>query len=223
MTDPASDTIYVDECRNHPQGELFFMKGEPGALEALVYNTIGLNRCPEDTFEAIDVEKLKEETGSLLVWKNPRRFWMMDHLTIAKAGEPHDWDGLAFNFVADMKMPPGFTPAGGQQEQAYKPTQIHRRSRYEFLAGRPVFLLRSPEMTWVLQTYTNHIATDLTEHDLLTLGDRLDLADGWEFRAHRLDRDLVLDTNGLAHIVPDNLANMYQGCTPEVANFDPWE
>ena len=64
-----------------------------------------------------------------------------------------------------------------------------------------------------MQTYTNHKASDLTEADLPTLGDRLELAEGWQFKAKTLDRDLILDTNGLAHIVADDLENMYQGCT----------
>ena len=33
---------------------------------------------------------------------------MMDHLTFSLAGEPRDFDGLSFNFVAKMQMPPGF-------------------------------------------------------------------------------------------------------------------
>ena len=44
-----------------------------------------------------------------------------------------------------------------------------------------------------------------------------------EFMAKTLDRDLILDTNGLAHIVADDLENMYQGRTGLVANFDPWD
>ena len=87
-----------------------------------------------------------------------------------------------------------------------------------------MFLLRSPEgVTWVMQTYTNHKAADLTESDLPKLGERLTLGEGWEFKAKTLDRDLILDTNGLAHIVADDLENMYQGCTEDVANFDPWD
>lgn len=121
-------------------------------------------------------------------------------------------------------MPASFTPEVGQAALAYRPGQISRVSKYEFLAGRPVFLLRSPDgVTWVMQTYTNHKASDLTEGDLPTLGDRLELAEGWQFKAKTLDRDLILDTNGLAHIVADDLENMYQGCTGDVANFDPWD
>ena len=52
---------------------------------------------------------------------------------------------------------------------------------------------------------------------------RLKLADGWQFKAKTLDRNLILDTKGLPHIVADDLEDMYQGCTEDVRNFDPWE
>ena len=220
----SETTAYVDKARGYAQGEIFLMKGESGHLDALVFNTTGLNECPPEKFDAIDVDVLAKETGSDAVWKNPRRFWMMDHLTVALVGEPREFQGLMFNFVAKMQMPANFTPNAGQAALAYRPGQIRRVTKYEFLARSPVFLLRSPErVTWVMQTYTNHTANDLTESDLPQLGDRLALGEGWEFKAKTLDRDLVLDTNGLAHIVADDLENMYQGCTEDVANFDPWD
>jgi hypothetical protein len=37
-----------------------------------------------------------------------------------------------------------------------------------------------------------------------------------------LDRNLIINTPGLANVVPDDLANMYQGCIDNVNNFDPW-
>ena len=84
-------------------------------------------------------------------------------------------------------------------------------------------MLRSPDgHTWVMQTYTNHVDRSLTEADLPNLGQRLKLADGWQFKAKILDRNLIINTTGLANIVPDDLANMYQGCIDGVHNFDPW-
>lgn len=217
-------SAYVEQARGYAQGEIFLMQGEAGHLEALVFNTTGLNQCPPELFDAIDVDTLARETGSDAVWKNPRRFWMMDRLTIALVGEPREFQGLTFNFVAKMQMPANFTPAAGQAALAYRPGQIRRVSKYEFLAGSPVFLLRSPEgVTYVMQTYTDHKAADLTQAGLLKLGERLGLAAGWEFTARTLDRDLVLDTKGLAHIVADDLENMYQGCTADVTSFDPWD
>jgi hypothetical protein len=215
--------LRVEDTRNYPQGELFLLRRDGDTYEALVYNTTGQNRCPAEVFDAIDVVALAAETGSDLVWKNPRRYWMMDTLTINLIGEPRELGGLMFNFMATMKMPAGFSFERSQAESAYRPAQIRRVSKYEFLSGRPVQLLRSPEgVTWVMQTYTDHIATDLTQANLPELAERLTLPEGWQYQATILNRDLVIDTDGVANIVPDDLANMYQGCIAGVNNFDPW-
>ena len=209
--------------RPHPQGELFLLSNKGDRYEAEVYNTIGLNLCPAEVFNSIDVAQVAADTGADLVWKNPRRCWMMDDLTFTLVGEPRELGGLMFNFVARMQMPVGFDPTHSQADQAYRPAQIHRVSKYVFSAGRPVHMLRSPEdVTWVMQSFTNHIAADLTEADLPALGDRLQLPDGWQYGTTVVEQDFVIDTAGLANIVPDELANMYQGCLDGVNNFDPW-
>ncbi|MBK9179485.1 MAG: hypothetical protein IPM45_07865 [Acidimicrobiales bacterium] len=220
----TSSPLDVKGTRDYAQGEIFLLTEQEGGYGALVYNTTGFGPCPEEEFEAIDTEALAKETGCDRVWKNPRRFWMMDELTLELAGEPRELGGIMFNLAADMHMPADFDPGRDQSAMAYHPMQIHRVTTYRFLAGRPVFLLRSPEgVTWVMQTYTNHKATDLTAEVLAGLGDRLTLPEGWEFSAKILDEDLVIDTHGLANIVPDDLANMYQGCIDGVNNFDPWQ
>ena len=73
-----------------------------------------------------------------------------------------------------------------------------------------------------MQTFTNHVDHELTESGLPDLAARLTLPDGWTFKAKTLGQDLIIDTNGVAHIVSDDLANMYQGCIDGVATFDPW-
>ena len=215
--------FHLQLARPHPQGELFLLQREDDHYEALVYNTIGQNLCPAEVFNGIDVVAVAAETGSDIVWRNPRRYWMMDELTFSLVGEPRELGGLMFNFVAKMQMPPTFDPAHSQADQAYHPMKIQRVNSYTFRAGRPVYMLRSPDdVTWVMQTYTDHIAADLTEGDLAHLGDRLELPEGWRFASVVIDRDLVIDTTGVADIVPDELANMYQGCIDGVNNFDPW-
>lgn len=77
-------------------------------------------------------------------------------------------------------------------------------------------------VTWVIQTFTAAKAPDLTEDGLTALGDRLALPSGWQYRTVTLDRDLVITTTGTANVVPDDLANMYQGLIDGVGNFDPW-
>jgi hypothetical protein len=72
-----------------------------------------------------------------------------------------------------------------------------------------------------MQTYTTHTDPTLTEAGLPNLGKRLKLPKGWSFKAKKLDKDLVIDTNGLANVVPDSLENMSQGCIDGVSSFDP--
>lgn len=220
----AGKSATLEKARYFGQCEIFLLKGKPGSYEAMVYNTTPLNDCPPSKFDPIDPAALAKKTGSDLAWKNPRRFWTMDRLTIELVGEPRAFDGLMFNFVANMTMPPKFTPGEGQAGFAYQPTQIRRNSKYEFFKGQQVFMLRSPDgKTWVMQTYTTHTDRALTAAELPNLARRLRLPQGWQFRAVTLDRDLAITTMGLANIVPDNLENMYQGCIDGVCNFDPWK
>jgi hypothetical protein len=212
----------LQKARGFGQCEIFLLKKQSGQFEARVYNTTPLNDCPPAKFDRIDPKLLAQKAGVDVAWKNPRRFWMMDRLTVALVGEPSEFDGLSFNFVANMQMPPGFTPEKGQSGFAFQPAEIRRNTRYEFLKGKQVFLLLSPDgHTWVMQTYTTHTDPTLTEADLPNLARRLKLPAGWRFKAKTLDRDLIITTTGLAHIVPDNLENMYQGCFDTVCNFVP--
>jgi hypothetical protein len=219
----AETTLRVSDTRAYAQGEIFLLTKSGDHMDAQVYNTTGFGPCPDAEFDAIDVDALARDTESDLAWKNARRFWMMDELQIKLAGEPAEFGGVKFNLVARMQMPADFDFTQDQSARAYNPSQIRRVSNYSFMSGRPVYLLRSPdETTWVMQTFTNHIDATLTDADLPDLGSRLTLADGWQFAAVTLDRDLTVNTAGLANIVPDDLSNMYQGCIDGVNNFDPW-
>ena len=216
--------LRVEGTRAYAQGEIFLLTRAGDRLDALVYNTTGFGPCPAAEFAALDASQIAKDTGSDLAWKNPRRFWMMDTLQINIVGQPTEFGGVEFNLVAKMEMPASFDTNQDQSAQAYRPTQIHRVSIYEFHTGEPVFLLRSPEdITWVMQSFTDHVDHTLTESALPDLGSRLSLAQGWRFKATTLDRNLTITTNGLANIVPDNLSNMYQGCIGGVNNFDPWD
>jgi hypothetical protein len=223
MSTVADRSLRVDDTRAYAQGEIFLLTRAGEHIDALVYNTTGFGPCPATEFAAIAVEQVATDTGSDLAWKNPRRFWMMDALQVKIIGEPRELGGVKFNFMAKMQMPADFDFNQDQSARAYRPTQIRRISTYEFRRGRPVFLLRSPDgITWVMQTFTDHVDHTLTEPELPGLGSRLNLAEGWRFKTVTLDRDLTLDTNGLANIVPDNLSNMYQGCVDGVNSYDPW-
>lgn len=142
------------------------------------------------------------------------------HGTRRERSRPSCWSHV-IAFVA-LAGNPAVAQEGAPAGFAFQSTQIRRNSKYEFLKGRPVFLLNSPDgHTWVMQTYTTHTDPSLTEAGLRNLGEKLKLPPGWQFKTKTLDRDLTIATMGLAHIVPDNLENMYQGCYDKVCNFVP--
>ena len=63
--------------------------------------------------------------------------------------------------------------------------------------------LVSPEgMPWVMQAFSNYADPDLSYEDLLTLGSKLKLAEGWSYRIEVLGSDLTIhDVDGHARIV----------------------
>jgi hypothetical protein len=220
MTDRV---LHVENLRGYPQGEIFMLNWAGEAFDALVYNTTGFGPCPADKFAAIDVKQLVANTWSGLAWKNPTRFWAMDALTVNLADEPRDLGGLMFNCLARMQLPANFDPQMNQLAMAYRPMQFRQASTYEFRAGRSVFLLRSPDgVTWVMQSFTEHVDHGLTGALLPHPAGPGGLPGGWAYQARTLDRDLTITTDELAHILPDSQANLYQGCIDGAANFDPW-
>jgi hypothetical protein len=60
---PAEKPLRVEKTRGLGQCEIFLLKGEPEKLEALVYNTTGLNDCPPGKFDPIDPEQVAKKAG----------------------------------------------------------------------------------------------------------------------------------------------------------------
>src|SRR5215813_13090528 len=116
----TGSALRVEDLRGYAQGEIFLLKNAGDHLEAEVYNTTGFGPVPADAFDVIDVQRLAADTGSDLAWKNPRRFWTMDAATVSLVGEPRELQGLMFNLMARMQMPPGFNPGQDQSAMAYR-------------------------------------------------------------------------------------------------------
>jgi hypothetical protein len=214
----------IQQLRGCPHGQLLVMQRKDDSDHGLVYNTIGMNRCPLAAYEAIDTYAVARETESEVVWKHPRGFWTMDALTITLMGEPRELGGLMFNFVARREMPVGSSPAPHGADPAFRPSQISHVTTYEFLSGLPAQLLRSPDgVIWVMQTCTRDPGPDGTSMEVGSLGDGLALPDGWRYRAAILSHNLVVETIDVGAIVLDNLGNTYLSCGGGASNFDPWD
>jgi hypothetical protein len=166
---------------------------------------------------AIDPKTLAAELGAAFVYMNPtpqtaRRHWVMDQLWLFKVGETVDFHGVLATWAASMSP----ELMKGMLKDDFVPGEIHRDTKYLYAKGNKVFLLRSPDgKTWVMQSYTTEVDTDLSYDQLSTLASKLKLPEGFKFEIKTLTKDLTIDprkANDVAHLVRDNLHDIYAGC-----------
>ena len=185
---------------------------------AQIYNSSGPgDRCPVNEMAAIDPKELAAELGAEVVYMNPtpqtaRRHWVMDQLWLFKVGETVDFHGVQATWAASMSP----ELLEGMRKGDFVPAEGHRENKYLYEKGRRVFLLHSPDgKTWVMLSYTTEVDPDLSLDQLSNLASKLKLPDGFKFEIKTLTRNLAIDlrnANGLAHIIRDNLHDIYQGC-----------
>lgn len=61
-----------------------------------------------------------------------------------------------------------------------------------------------------MQSYSLQVDPTLSEEGLGTLGARLQLPRGWQYRVRHLDKDWVVRAEGQVHVVQDDFQNTYQ-------------
>jgi hypothetical protein len=175
-----------------------------------VYNTIGLNDCPEAEWAKLDATVLEKELGAERVLLNGPRYWTIDHIEGARLIDPTP---RAFHTLA-MRKAGRLEPSALDITSRGKPYVRHdvlRTTVWRFDSGKRVYELTDADgRAYVMQSYSVQ-KTMQTEESLATLGERLHLPAGWTFRSRVLDDDLrVVAEEGVAHVVQDELSNTYQ-------------
>ena len=100
---------------------------------------------------------------------------------------------------------------GGIHRHPYSEQPVLRTTVYVYDTGRQVYELVAPDgTTYVMQSYSLQIDPTLTEAVLPRLGERLNLPEGWRYRARHLDHEWTLGVEGEARVVQDELENSYQ-------------
>lgn len=190
-------------------GEIIVVTGGPFNFTGHVYNTIGLNDCPEAQWKALSSQQLKNELHARAVILNGPRYFLMDSSEIINPGNVVSFDGLQARFLADLAIPLSNVMQGGAQP--YTENAVQRTTHYIFKKGRTIYELVSPQGThYVMQSYSQIIDPTLSEADLVSLGSRLSLPLGWSYKTKVLDQDYVMQTSGTAYVLQDNLKNSYQ-------------
>jgi hypothetical protein len=174
----------ITNTRNMRFGEILFVK--PGGIE--VYNTTGVNDCPAKLWDALDLKKIKKQSGALRVEKNGPHYWMMDEQTVS-FGEKASFEGLEARWVATLNLAAAEKAAQGSEP--YKVFLPKKTQRMVYFKGRPVYELVDPDgNVYVMQAHEEQFSID----SLPKLGEKLKkLPKGWQYRTRTLTEDLVLD------------------------------
>lgn len=191
----------------------------PGGF-GMVYNTLGLTDEVSDEefdaqFRALDPEALATEFHGDVVWMNGPRRALMDRLTasVLDDGKITMVGPIPMRTVATMHLP-DLDRFLASERPPYTEMTIGRTTEWFFNRGRQVYQLVSPTgHVYIMQSASQHVDPDLTLDKLPTLGERLQLPDGWEYRTPTLDEDLVVRARrggGDATIVFDEYENNYQ-------------
>jgi len=198
-----------DHMRNARYGEILVVTGGPFQFVGHVYNTLGLNDCPEAAWKALDPKQIAKQWKARAVLLNGPRYFMMDRTSLANPGAVATFDGLQARHLADVQLSLLTILKG--RAKPYTENTVKRTTEYLYRAGRPIYTLTAPDgRVYVLQTYAQIVDPHLTEADLATLGRRLKLPSGWKYAMRTPTHDLVLRANGTAYVLQDNLENSYQ-------------
>jgi hypothetical protein len=203
--------------------EVLIMKkdaGGPGGAGDY-FNSLGVvDDVPDEEFDArfraLDPETLKKEYGGDAVrFNGPRRF-LADRFTAAAV------DGGKLSMLGPIPMytygtfiVPNFDAFIAGKQTPYRETVSKRTTTWFFDAGTGVYELVSPEgIVFVMQSASLGVDPHNTVETLPTLGDRLSLPAGWQFRVRTLEEDLVMpatyDDDPPNTIVLDEFENNYQ-------------
>jgi len=215
--------ISGDHMHGKHHAEVLIMKRDaegPGGA-GNYFNSLGVVDEVSDEdfdarFRALEPEELRKEYGGDAVrFNGPRRF-LGDRFTAeALDGGRVSMLGAIPMYLYGLFVVPDFDAFIAGKQTPYRETVSKRTTTWFFDAGAEVYELVSPEgIVYVMQSASLAVDPDNTVDKLPTLGDRLLLPEGWQFRVRTLEVELVMratyDDDPPNTIVLDEFENNYQ-------------
>jgi hypothetical protein len=204
-----SHPLLPADLRNVRYCEVLAMVRHGFTFDITVYNTLGLNFCPEEQWKALDATAVAKQLKVSRVKLNGPRYWTIDAIKAAgatAAGKTTEIGGIAMTERATLQVKLWQAHEGG-----YRVNTIRRSTSYLYKAGKLVYELVSPKGdVYMMQSYSQIVDPKLSIDDLPNLGKRLKLPKGWKFRTRTLSADYTLTAKGTAYLVQDDLFNSYQ-------------
>lgn len=206
--------IHLQGMRGYRFCEVALIDGaSEGSAIANIWNTTGACDPTPEQVDALDADTIARENGAPTAWLNPVRHWMVDQIDVREAGDDRTFGDITGTW---MGVESAATLTQAAVQRSYDPAYIHRNSTFTFTfnEGSEVYLLDAPDgEVFVMQSFTRQQDPALREDELAHLYSRLDIPAGWGFRTETLDQDLEVSSNidNLAHVLQDDLCNVYQG------------
>jgi len=184
-------------------------------IVAGVYNTLGHNDCPDDIWSTYDAEALAEQYGVTQAVLNGPRYWVINEIEgndTSQTSKVVNFNGMEMRLVAQLELDlSAIARSRNGENEKYSITEVQRSTTYTYYAENMVYELTSPEGdVYRMQAYSQIVDPELTIDDLETLGERLDLPEGWTYEARVLDETEELIVDGLAFVIQDDFNNTYQ-------------
>jgi hypothetical protein len=181
-----------------------------GWFNFAVYNSMGLNHCPQGKWDKLTTSMIKKETGASKVMLNGPRYWTMDGAKNTRMVKPEEktFGGIGMRKLAYVHLGLFDVLGGGRP---YKDHQVDRNTVFTYQEGKPVYELIDPKgQVYVMQSYSVEKAKQ-TPRSLSKLGAQLKLPHGWTYKTGILKKTTYLQTqNKKAVVIQDNLMNTYQ-------------
>jgi hypothetical protein len=181
-----------------------------GSVALDVYNTIGLNDCPDVAWRAMNVAALRTELAVPVVVLNGPRHWTLDAFESATLQNPtvRTIGGIAMRLAGRIELPLAVAMRGSAP---YAPQTVRRDSRVRFDGGARIFeLTDGAGAIYVMQSYSLQMRPQ-TLASLEGLSAALTLPAGWSFRTRLLTEPLrVTAEGGFATVTTDDFGNTYQ-------------
>lgn len=206
---PMAAEGFRDNMRGARYGEIILVKGGFLSLKGKVYNTLGLNDCPEKEWRELSSLKIVLSHDAVAVLLNGPRCFVMDHASLLKPGKVVSFGSLQARHLANVKITPAILLKG--KAKPYTQYPVARTSVFRYMKGRNVYKLVSPQgFAYAMQSFLMQGDPKQSISSLPTLGSRLHLPQGWKFRVVKPQSDLTLEAKGKALVLQDELENSYQ-------------
>lgn len=187
---------------------LFYLRPDDLA-DVDVWSTRSLDdECPVDLFQALDAEAIQAEFSAAGVGLNGPRQTLFDVNDYEPVGsEVRDFGGIPMVKLSTLVLNPNALSG----DPAYNDLDEQRRGASELWAGSEVYeLISDRNLKYVMTSLSKRVDPGLTVDNLATLGERLNLPNGWTWSTRILESDLRLPSRDQTTLVLDEFENTYQ-------------